>query len=43
LAATGADYVALGHWDRATRVGDGTVPPTIPVHLISQAPSMSFD
>lgn len=26
LAATGADYVALGHWDRATRVGDGTVP-----------------
>jgi DNA repair exonuclease SbcCD nuclease subunit len=26
LAAIGADYVALGHWDRATRVGDGTVP-----------------
>lgn len=26
LAATGADYVALGHWDRATPVGDGTVP-----------------
>ncbi len=25
LAATGADYVALGHWDRATPVGDGTV------------------
>jgi DNA repair exonuclease SbcCD nuclease subunit len=26
LAATGADYVALGHWDRATPAGDGTVP-----------------
>lgn len=26
LAATCADYVALGHWDRATPVGDGTVP-----------------
>jgi DNA repair exonuclease SbcCD nuclease subunit len=26
LAATGADYIALGHWDRAARVGDGTVP-----------------
>ena len=26
LAATGADYVALGHWDRATPVGDGSVP-----------------
>jgi len=22
----GADYVALGHWDRATQVGDGSVP-----------------
>jgi DNA repair exonuclease SbcCD nuclease subunit len=22
----GADYIALGHWDRATRVGDGSVP-----------------
>jgi exonuclease SbcD len=26
LRDTGADYVALGHWDRATPVGDGTVP-----------------
>jgi DNA repair exonuclease SbcCD nuclease subunit len=26
ITATGADYVALGHWDRALRVGDGTVP-----------------
>jgi DNA repair exonuclease SbcCD nuclease subunit len=26
IAATGADYLALGHWDRAARVGDGTVP-----------------
>lgn len=26
IAATGADYVALGHWDRALPVGDGTVP-----------------
>jgi DNA repair exonuclease SbcCD nuclease subunit len=26
IAATGADYVALGHWDRATPVGDGSVP-----------------
>ncbi|MGH6672403.1 MAG: metallophosphoesterase family protein [Xanthobacteraceae bacterium] len=26
LAATGADYVALGHWNRAARVGDGAVP-----------------
>jgi DNA repair exonuclease SbcCD nuclease subunit len=26
IAATGADYVALGHWDRAAQVGDGTVP-----------------
>lgn len=25
LAATAADYVALGHWDRAVRVGDGSV------------------
>ena len=25
LAATGADYVALGHWDRPTPVGDGRV------------------
>jgi DNA repair exonuclease SbcCD nuclease subunit len=25
LAATQADYVALGHWDRAVQVGDGTV------------------
>lgn len=25
LAATGADYVALGHWDRPVQVGDGTV------------------
>ena len=24
-AGTGGDYVALGHWDRATPVGDGTV------------------
>jgi DNA repair exonuclease SbcCD nuclease subunit len=23
LAATGADYVALGHWNRATKVGNG--------------------
>jgi DNA repair exonuclease SbcCD nuclease subunit len=26
LAATGADYVALGHWNRAARVGNGAVP-----------------
>lgn len=26
IAATAADYVALGHWDRPARVGDGTVP-----------------
>jgi DNA repair exonuclease SbcCD nuclease subunit len=26
IAATGADYLALGHWDRAARVGDGAVP-----------------
>jgi DNA repair exonuclease SbcCD nuclease subunit len=26
IAATGADYLALGHWDRPARVGDGTVP-----------------
>jgi len=26
IAATGADYLALGHWDRAARVGDGIVP-----------------
>jgi hypothetical protein len=26
LAATDADYVALGHWDRAAAVGDGSVP-----------------
>jgi len=25
LAATGADYVALGHWNRAMQVGNGTV------------------
>ena len=25
LAATGADYVALGHWDRHEAVGDGSV------------------
>ena len=25
IAATGADYVALGHWNRAQQVGDGTV------------------
>jgi DNA repair exonuclease SbcCD nuclease subunit len=25
LIATGADYVALGHWNRAARVGDGQV------------------
>ncbi len=25
IAATGADYVALGHWNRALRVGNGTV------------------
>ncbi len=25
IAATGADYVALGHWNRAIRVGNGTV------------------
>jgi DNA repair exonuclease SbcCD nuclease subunit len=25
LNATGADYVALGHWNQATRVGDGGV------------------
>src|SRR6516165_1831053 len=26
IAATSADYLALGHWDRAMRVGDGIVP-----------------
>ena len=26
IAATAADYWALGHWDRPERVGDGTVP-----------------
>ena len=26
LAATRADYVALGHWNRAVRVGNGAVP-----------------
>jgi len=26
IAATGVDYLALGHWDRAMRVGDGVVP-----------------
>jgi hypothetical protein len=26
IAATAADYLALGHWDRASRVGDGAVP-----------------
>lgn len=26
IAATGADYVALGHWDRAVEAGDGSVP-----------------
>ena len=26
IAATGADYVALGHWNLAKRVGNGTVP-----------------
>ena len=26
IAATGADYVALGHWNRAVRVGNGNVP-----------------
>ena len=26
IAATAADYLALGHWDRAVRVGDGAVP-----------------
>jgi hypothetical protein len=26
LSATQADYVALGHWDRAVKVGDGAVP-----------------
>lgn len=26
LSATQADYVALGHWDRAAKVGDGAVP-----------------
>ena len=25
IAATGADYVALGHWNRAIQVGDGAV------------------
>ena len=25
IAATGADYVALGHWNRAVQVGNGTV------------------
>ena len=26
IAATGADYVALGHWDRPAQVGDGAIP-----------------
>jgi DNA repair exonuclease SbcCD nuclease subunit len=26
IVATGADYVALGHWNKAARVGNGTVP-----------------
>jgi DNA repair exonuclease SbcCD nuclease subunit len=26
IAATGADYVALGHWNRAAKVGSGGVP-----------------
>jgi len=26
IAATRADYLALGHWDRPVRVGDGVVP-----------------
>lgn len=26
IAATGADYLALGHWNRAVRVGNGAVP-----------------
>jgi DNA repair exonuclease SbcCD nuclease subunit len=26
IAATAADYLALGHWDRAAQVGGGTVP-----------------
>jgi DNA repair exonuclease SbcCD nuclease subunit len=26
IAATRADYVALGHWDRAAKVGGGGVP-----------------
>lgn len=26
IAALDADYLALGHWDRPVRVGDGTVP-----------------
>ena len=26
IAATGADYLALGHWDRAAQVGGGEVP-----------------
>jgi DNA repair exonuclease SbcCD nuclease subunit len=26
LIATGSDYVALGHWNQCTQVGDGQVP-----------------
>jgi DNA repair exonuclease SbcCD nuclease subunit len=26
IAATGADYLALGHWERPTRVGNGVLP-----------------
>ena len=26
IAATAADYLALGHWDRAVRVGNGIIP-----------------
>ena len=26
IAATGADYLALGHWNRPVRVGNGAVP-----------------
>jgi hypothetical protein len=25
IAATGADYVALGHWNRAAKVGSGDI------------------
>ena len=41
IAATGADYVALGHWNRAVRVGNGGCRPIIPARPNMPARSMS--